>query len=40
MKLIEKSLIKKTKHKETFQMERKILEVVDHPFVTKLRYAF
>ncbi len=40
LKSLKKSKIKETKHIEHTKMERKILAIVDHPFIVSLKFAF
>jgi len=40
LKSLKKSKIKEVKHIEHTIMERKILEIVNHPFIVSLKFAF
>lgn len=40
LKSLKKSKIKELKHIEHTKMERKILELVHHPFIVSLKFAF
>ena len=40
LKTIKKSKLKEQKHIEHIKLERKILEIIDHPFIISLKFAF
>jgi serine/threonine protein kinase len=40
MKVLKKKFIKDSKQVKGTWAERKILEIITHPFIVKLRYAF
>ena len=40
MKTLKKSKLKEAKHIEHTKTERKILEIVNHPFIVSLKFAF
>ena len=40
LKTIKKSKLKEQKHIEHIKNERKLLEIIDHPFIISLKFAF
>lgn len=40
MKILKKDMIQKRNQKKHLQYERQILEIIKHPFLVELHYAF